>query len=120
MPSVPDVQNWTITQLHMRSAWLSGRVAAYESDLQHLAAQLQKTVDDISALEALRRNIDIADEQDTLDHLRQREFAIRKEIRSFREEMDELGRPLKLQIRGATQSRVTRTTRHMAPVTHKH
>lgn len=98
-----DLQDWTYRQLQLKSVRLHGQIDGLVDYRRTLYEQLQKTVQDIANLEELRRNVDIEQDQDTLEHLRKRELELRQEIRDLNTQISELSaelEPFDLEIAG--------------------
>jgi valyl-tRNA synthetase len=89
-----ELKDWTRDQLMSKSARLSGEIDGLVHYRRSQYEVLEKTVQDISNLEELRRSVDIGQDQDTLEHLRRRELDLREEVRDLSEQIDHLSEEL--------------------------
>lgn len=91
-----ELKGWSRNQLSSRSARLNGRIDGLVSYRRTLWEELQETVEKISSLEELRRLADIGFDQDSLDHLRQREMHLRDEVKDLGVHINNLDKELEM------------------------
>ena len=95
--------DWNIRQLQYKQVTLMGQIDGLVGYRNSLYEELRATVQSISNLEELKRSVDIGQDQDTLEHMRNRELELRQDIRDtnsrIRQLQEEL-EPIQLELAG--------------------